>query len=245
MSYSCSVCGFRGDSDAYIPHDCYWHLRDKPTGGPMTEDATPPKLDVPIDALRDAVGLVASERNRWEHMNQQTFQHWESVWVILSGFLLASEVKNDLMTEDATTQQLELCRCGHDRQLHRGACQLALCDCDEFMKAEDATTPPTRQDLIEKLSDTMDPDNAAAFVQAVITEECRALAAERDHWKKTAHSEVDRIVRISAFISDERNRLQDENYLLQQERDRLQKDRDEWQALAVKYRDQIDRQQVK
>jgi hypothetical protein len=26
---TCGMCGFRGDRAAYIPHDCYWVLRDR------------------------------------------------------------------------------------------------------------------------------------------------------------------------------------------------------------------------
>lgn len=26
---TCNVCGFRGERDRYIPHDCYWVFRER------------------------------------------------------------------------------------------------------------------------------------------------------------------------------------------------------------------------
>lgn len=57
----------------------------------------PRPLEIPFEAIRSALGLAASERNKWEGHDPRTFQHWERVCVVLNGFLLAEEVSRDLV----------------------------------------------------------------------------------------------------------------------------------------------------
>lgn len=40
------------------------------------------------EALTDAVGLVASERNKWEGHDQRTYEHWAKVYTLLASLSL-------------------------------------------------------------------------------------------------------------------------------------------------------------
>ena len=61
----------------------------------------PPAAEqIPLAAIRDAAKLAASERNRWERINNRTSEHWESVRVALEGFALAVEVRAAVHAND-------------------------------------------------------------------------------------------------------------------------------------------------
>lgn len=61
-------------------------------------------IDPPLEAIRAAAGLVASECNRWEgsHSAQgvNTHTHWRDTHTALAGYLLAMDVQADLAGRD-------------------------------------------------------------------------------------------------------------------------------------------------
>jgi hypothetical protein len=107
----CSGCGARWTSPegfilAGVVHLCgdCWRkaqpiLHASPAAHADIAQAVPPPdhreapLDVPLDAIRDAAKLAASERNHWQGVHNKTSEHWESVRVQLEGFALATEVR--------------------------------------------------------------------------------------------------------------------------------------------------------
>jgi hypothetical protein len=115
------------------------HLRDIPlAAAPVPCAASPADLEPPLAAIHAAANLAASERNRWERINNRTSEHWESVRIALEGFALAVEVRAPAPTGEGVRDEEEETRIFQDVRPVR----LAAAPQDREMPEVQADAPP-------------------------------------------------------------------------------------------------------
>ncbi len=148
----CGQCGV--NVDKYLEF-LNWHQRKMPHGWKSFSAA-----------VRDATGLAASERNRWEsHDDKRTFEHWEHVVIQLNALWLCLETGvtgGDPAPPSPQKLDDPVCQCGHYQSVHFQTLKIRgcsgwmpggvahtsdTCPCGGFTSraASSPSTPPTQE----------------------------------------------------------------------------------------------------